>query len=92
MGMNDIIGTVAASLVLATFCTKQMVQLRALAIVSNFAFIAYGYRAGLMPILMLHLTMLPINVMRLQQESPEFRPVAIRNALWARACAWPRSR
>jgi hypothetical protein len=52
-----------------------------LAIVSNIAFIAYGYRAGLLPILVLHLTMLPINVMRLQQEFPQLRPIAIARAV-----------
>ena len=77
MGITDIIGSVAASLVLATFCTRRMVQLRALAIVSNIAFIAYGYRAGLMPILALHLTMLPMNILRLQQELAGERPAVI---------------
>ena len=89
MDMNDMVGTIAASLVLATFCTKRMVPLRALAIVSNFAFIAYGYRAGLMPILVLHVTMLPMNVMRLQQELPELRPATIRGALLRRSLLRP---
>lgn len=77
MGITDIIGSVAASLVLATFCTRRMVQLRTLAIISNIAFIAYGYRAGLVPILALHLAMLPMNIMRLQQELAGERPAVI---------------
>lgn len=68
MTLNDLIGCIAATLVLATFCTKRMVQLRAIAIVSNIAFVAYGYRAGLFPILFLHMAMLPMNAMRLRQE------------------------
>ena len=61
----DSIGYVAASLVLATFCARTMVLLRALAIASNLAFIAYGLLAHLWPILLLHAVMLPLNVYRL---------------------------
>jgi CRP/FNR family transcriptional regulator, cyclic AMP receptor protein len=61
----DSIGYVAASLVLATFCARTMVLLRALAIASNLAFIAYGLLAHLWPILLLHAVMLPLNVHRL---------------------------
>ena len=61
----DELGYVAASLVLATFCAKSMVLLRVLAIASNLAFIAYGYCAGLWPILCLHTLMLPLNLVRL---------------------------
>lgn len=61
------IGYLAASLVFATFCTKRMVTLRALAIASNIAFIAYGYLGGLWPILILHAAMLPMNIYRLRQ-------------------------
>jgi uncharacterized sodium:solute symporter family permease YidK len=59
MAINDLLGCIVATLVLATFCIKQMVQLRALAMVSNIAVMAYGYRAGLLPILFLHMTLLP---------------------------------
>lgn len=84
MAINDLIGCVAATLVLATFCTKRMVQLRALAIVSNIAFVAYGYRAGLFPILFLHITMLPMNAVRLHQELSVARATELRRALWRR--------
>src|SRR5579862_4857774 len=63
----DAMGYVAASLVLAAFCAKRMVSLRALAIASNLAFIAYGLPAHLWPIVLLHLTMLPLNIMRLRE-------------------------
>ena len=63
--MIDALGFVAAGLVLATFCMKRLVPLRAMAITSNLAFILYGYAAGIEPVLVLHLILLPINVMRL---------------------------
>jgi len=63
----DELGYLAASLVLATFCAKSMVLLRMLAIASNIAFIAYGYGAGLWPIVALHTVMLPLNAVRLRE-------------------------
>jgi hypothetical protein len=65
--MINLLGYFAAALVLATFCARQMITLRSLAIVSNVAFIGYAYWAGLPPILVLHAVMLPMNVMRLRQ-------------------------
>jgi hypothetical protein len=41
--------------------------LRALAIASNLAFIGYGYLDHLWPIVILHVAMLPMNVIRLRQ-------------------------
>jgi CRP/FNR family transcriptional regulator, cyclic AMP receptor protein len=67
MTTTDAMGYVAASLVLATFCAKQMVLLRALAISSNVAFITYGLAARLWPIVMLHAIMLPLNIIRLRE-------------------------
>lgn len=66
MTITDGMGYVAASLVLATFCAKRMVSLRALAISSNVAFLTYGLAAQLWPIVMLHAIMLPLNVIRLR--------------------------
>jgi len=63
----DGLGFLAAGLVLLTFCMKRLVPLRAIAITSNLAFILYGYRAGIQPILMLHLVLLPVNLIRLLQ-------------------------
>ena len=63
----DALGYLAASLVLATFCAKKMVPLRALAIASNIAFVAYAFFAGLGPILLLHSVMLPLNILRLRE-------------------------
>jgi hypothetical protein len=68
-------GYFAASLVLATFCAKQMVLLRALAIASNLAFITYGLAARLWPIVTLHLIMLPLNVIRLREAFTSLSPL-----------------
>lgn len=67
MAVQDLIGWLAAALVLATFSARAMVPLRAIAVSSNVAFIAYAYMAGLWPILLLHSIMLPLNMMRLRQ-------------------------
>jgi hypothetical protein len=63
----DELGYLAASLVLATFCAKRMVPLRAIAIASNVAFVAYAFSAGLGPILLLHAILLPVNILRLRE-------------------------
>ena len=60
----DALGYLAASLVLATFCAKSMVNLRLLAIASNVAFITYALAVGLYPIVVLHTVMLPLNLLR----------------------------
>jgi hypothetical protein len=67
----DELGYLAASLVLGTFCAKRIVPLRAIAIASNVAFVAYAFSDGLGPILLLHAILLPMNILRL------------REALWA---------
>jgi hypothetical protein len=57
----EAIGLLAAACVLATFCMKSMMALRAFAIVSNVLFIVYGVGANLYPIVILHAILLPIN-------------------------------
>jgi CRP/FNR family cyclic AMP-dependent transcriptional regulator len=61
----DLIGYLASALVLATFCMRNMVALRCMAMASNVAFIAYGGLADLGPVLVLHLLLLPVNALRL---------------------------
>jgi hypothetical protein len=63
----DAIGSLAAGLVLATFCMRSMSKLRLTALASNLAFIAYGYLDNLMPVLVLHALLLPVNAWRLVQ-------------------------
>jgi CRP/FNR family transcriptional regulator, cyclic AMP receptor protein len=65
MNITEPLGYLASALVLATFCMRDMVALRCMAIASNLAFIAYGALADLGPVLLLHLLLLPVNVQRL---------------------------
>jgi len=81
MTLTALDGYFAASLVFATFCTKRMVPLRTIAIVSNIAFIIYGYLGELWPILVLHTALLPMNIYRLRQEVFLERPGDIMRCL-----------
>lgn len=85
MTLTDAMGYFAASLVLATFCAKRMVSLRALAICSNVAFIAYGLADQLWPIVTLHMIMLPLNVIRLREALASPAPLMHRE--WSNAMA-----
>jgi hypothetical protein len=73
----DGLGFLAAGLVFATFCMKRLVPLRAVASSSNLVFILYGYSAGLKPVLVLHLVLLPVNVFRLLQGLPVRLPASL---------------
>lgn len=66
---TELLGYLAASLVLLTFTVRSITRLRALAMVSNLVFVAYAWSAGLAPVLMLHLVLLPLNAWRLWQEA-----------------------
>jgi CRP/FNR family transcriptional regulator, cyclic AMP receptor protein len=65
MSFTEALGYLASALVLATFCMRDMVALRCMAIASNLAFVACGALADLGPVLVLHLLLLPVNVQRL---------------------------
>jgi hypothetical protein len=64
MNLAEIFGYVASGLVLATFSMRTMLPLRILGISSNVAFMAYGFLAGLLPVLILHAILLPLNIYR----------------------------
>jgi hypothetical protein len=64
------IGFIASALVLAAFGMKNMVNLRIVAICSNFAFIVYALLLHLLPVLLLHVILLPLNGWRLVQALP----------------------
>lgn len=66
--LTDALGYLAALLVLAAFCMRDMTALRMLAIASNLAFMAYAMYANLQPILLLHAVLLPVNLWRLLQD------------------------
>jgi hypothetical protein len=63
----EAIGYLAAVLVFATFCMRSMVLLRAVAIASNIAFIAYGYYGQLAPVLLLHVLLMAVNAYQILQ-------------------------
>lgn len=63
----NLLGYLAAALVLATFCMRSMKALRTIALASNVAFIGYGYLANLTPVFLLHVILLPVNAYRLLQ-------------------------
>ena len=64
MNWIEMAGYLASALVLATFCMKTMIPLRAAAICSNFAFLVYGYYEDVYPVLVLHAILLPLNSWR----------------------------
>ncbi|HET7888042.1 MAG TPA: cyclic nucleotide-binding domain-containing protein [Bradyrhizobium sp.] len=63
----ELLGYAAAACVFVTFYMKTMVPLRVAGIVSNFLFIGYGYAVDAYPVLVLHLILLPLNLLRLYQ-------------------------
>ncbi len=65
MSETESLGYVASLLVLATFCMRDMVTLRVLAIASNVAFVGYAALAHIHPVLLLHALLLPMNLWRL---------------------------
>ncbi len=67
MSYSSDIGFLASALVLATFGMKDMVNLRMIALCSNIAFITYALVLNLLPILVLHVMLLPLNGWRLTQ-------------------------
>jgi CRP/FNR family cyclic AMP-dependent transcriptional regulator len=77
-----IAGWVAAALVFCSFFMKTMVPLRMVAICSNIAFMTYallGLKYGVFgrvyPILVLHASLLPLNMIRLRQQKGLIRAV-----------------
>jgi hypothetical protein len=83
----DVVGYLAAGLVLVTFCTRSMSRLRLIALASNVAFITYGYLANLTPVLALHTILLPVNTYRLGQLYWSGLPTKLRERKAGRAPA-----
>jgi CRP/FNR family transcriptional regulator, cyclic AMP receptor protein len=65
MDWGEAAGYGASLLVFAAFYMRGMLTLRVIAIASNAAFIAYALCDGLMPVLLLHSALLPLNLARL---------------------------
>ena len=72
---SEIAGYVASALVFVTFSMKTIIPLRVVAILSNIAFVLYGFGAGLVPILILHSALLPLNIFRTYQHVKSFRRI-----------------
>ncbi len=67
MSLGDLFGWCAAALMVSTFSCRDVLRMRQLAVCTNLAFIAYGCCAALLPVLALHLLLLPINIVRWRQ-------------------------
>jgi hypothetical protein len=63
----DFLGYAASASVLVTFCMSTMLPLRIVAIASNVLFATFGFFAHVYPVLVLHVILLPVNVIRLVQ-------------------------
>jgi hypothetical protein len=61
----DLAGYIASSLVFVTFYMRGMVPLRLVALCSNVAFLFYAGALHLLPIVLLHGALIPVNVCRL---------------------------
>ncbi len=64
----ELTGYAASFLVFLTFCMKTLIPLRLLAIASNVVFILYALGAGLVPVLLLHAALLPLNILRTYEQ------------------------
>jgi len=72
MTFMTVVGYTASALVVLTFYMKDMVSLRIAALCSNVAFLVYGIGLGLGPVVLLHGTLIPLNVWRLWHALPAY--------------------
>lgn len=63
----ELIGWAAAVATFTTFMMKTMLPLRSASVVANLLFITYGGLAHSMPVLVLHMMLLPLNIFRLAE-------------------------
>jgi hypothetical protein len=80
MHWKDLVGFAAAFAVLASFCMTTIVSLRSVAIASNVLFIIYGMLGHIYPVFFLHITLLPINLIKVYQTPHRRRKIANRRA------------
>lgn len=78
MTPGDMTGWLAAGLTLLAFMMHSMTALRVVAIAANVCFILYGAAGLAYPVLVLHLLLLPCNVLRLY----ELRRGELRRGTW----------
>ena len=67
MPFLEVLGYVASGAVFVTFWMKSMIRLRVIGIASNILFFCYGVYGDLIPIMVLHGALLPLNGLRLYQ-------------------------
>jgi len=63
----EAVGYLGTLLTLGTYSMKTMTRLRAVGIAANVVFVVYGALAAVYPTLVLHLLLLPLNIVRLRQ-------------------------
>ena len=76
MQLLEILGYVASGAVFVTFWMKSMIPLRIVGLASNFLFFSYGVYGDLVPIMVLHGCLFPLNAMRLMPRT---------SSIWRRA-------
>ena len=76
INLADIAGFTASALLLATFSVRTMIPLRLLGISSSVAFLTYGFSSGLLPIIVLHVILLPLNLYRFYEMDRLTREIA----------------
>jgi hypothetical protein len=79
MNAWNAVGFLAAGLVITAFCMKDILHLRIVAVASNVAFLAYGVALGLIPVWLLHVVLLPVNLVRLWQVGSRIATDAIQD-------------
>ena len=75
MTLLEVLGYFGGLLVFSTFYLKTMIRMRLVAVASNVMFVAYGWMGNLVPILALHLLLLPLNVWRFAEIKQLIRKV-----------------
>ncbi len=76
------LGWLAAALMLTLFACRDPQAMRPLAVATNLAFIAYALAAGLPPVLLLHLLLLPVNLWRWREQWIRRSPSLPRSRSW----------
>lgn len=66
LGWIDVLGYAASGMTLATFAQRTTLPMRIMAPGSDISFIGYGAMGPFLPVLTLHLILLPINLARLR--------------------------
>jgi hypothetical protein len=92
MPNHDVLGWLAAALMAATFSSREARAMRPLALATNLAFIGYGASASLMPVLTLHLVLLPINAWRWAEALRQERSAGAGATDRLPPLPWPRPR